>query len=39
MENALKLCADLNAIFRRQSGGWLDRDTLHRVRALCHSRA
>jgi hypothetical protein len=22
----LKLCADLNAIFRRQAGGWLDSE-------------
>ncbi len=39
MEDPLKLCADLNAIFRRQSGGWLDRDTLHRVRELCQAAA
>lgn len=39
MEDPLKLCADLNAIFRRQSGAWLDRDTLHRVRALCQAAA
>lgn len=35
MDDPLKHCADLKAIFRRQAGGWLDRDTLHRVRALC----
>lgn len=39
MEDPLKLCADLNAIFRRQSGGWLDRETLRRVRALCRAAA
>lgn len=33
----LKLCADLKAIFRRQAGGWLDRDTLRRVRELCRA--
>ena len=33
----LKLCADLNAIFRRQAGGWLDSDTLRRVRELCRA--
>jgi hypothetical protein len=36
VENPLQLCADLKAIFRRHSGGWLDRDTLRRVRQLCH---
>ena len=35
MENPLELCADLKAIFRRQSAAWLDRDTLSRVRELC----
>ena len=39
MEDPLKLCADLNAIFRRHSGGWIDRDTLGRVRALCRAAA
>ena len=39
MEDPLKLCADLNAIFRRQSGGWLDRETLRRVRSLCRAAA
>lgn len=39
MENPLQLCADLKAIFRRQSGGWLDHGTLHRVRELCHAAA
>lgn len=39
MEDPLKLCADLNAIFRRQSGGWLDRETLRRVRELCRAAA
>lgn len=37
MDDPLKHCADLKAIFRRQAGGWLDRDTLHRVRELCHA--
>lgn len=37
MEDPLQLCADLKAIFRRQSGAWLDRETLRRVRALCHA--
>jgi hypothetical protein len=37
MENPLQLCADLKAIFRRHSGGWLDRDTLCRVRQLCQA--
>jgi hypothetical protein len=35
MENPLELCADLKAIFRRQSAAWLDRDTLRRARELC----
>ena len=35
MENPLELCADLKAIFRRQSAAWLDRDTLRQVRQLC----
>ncbi len=39
MEDPLKLCADLNAILRPQSGGWLDRDTLGRVRDLCRAVA
>lgn len=39
MEDALQLCADLKAVFRRQSGGWLDRDTLRRVRELCDAAA
>jgi hypothetical protein len=37
MDDPLKHCADLKAIFRRQSGGWLDRDTLYRVRELCQA--
>ncbi len=37
MDDPLKHCADLKAIFRRQAGGWLDRDTLHRVRELCQA--
>lgn len=37
MDDPLKHCADLKAIFRRQAGGWLDRDTLHRVRELCEA--
>jgi len=37
MDDSLKHCADLKAIFRRQAGGWLDRDTLHRVRELCQA--
>lgn len=37
MDNPIKHCEDLKAIFRRQAGGWLDRDTLHRVRQLCHA--
>ncbi len=37
MDDSLKHCADLKAIFRRQAGGWLDRDTLRRVRALCEA--
>lgn len=39
MGTALELCADLKAIFRRQSGGWLDRESLRRVRALCQAAA
>lgn len=35
MEITLQLCADLKAIFRRQSGAWLDRATLRRVEVLC----
>ena len=35
MDDPLKHCADLKAIFGRQAGGWLDRDTLRRVRELC----
>jgi hypothetical protein len=37
MEDPIQLCADLKAIFRRQSGSWLDRETLRRVRALCYA--
>jgi hypothetical protein len=37
MDDPLRHCADLKAIFRRQSGGWLDRDTLRRVRQLCQA--
>jgi hypothetical protein len=37
MDDPLRHCADLKAIFRRQSGGWLDRDTLCRVRQLCQA--
>jgi hypothetical protein len=37
LADPLKLCADLKAIFRRQAGGWLDRDTLRRVRELCRA--
>lgn len=37
MDDPLKHCEDLKAIFRRQAGGWLDRDTLHRVRELCQA--
>jgi hypothetical protein len=39
MEDALELCADLKAIFRRQSAAWLDRDTLRRARQLCERAA
>lgn len=35
MDDALRHCEDLKAIFGRQAGGWLDRDTLARVRQLC----
>jgi hypothetical protein len=37
MDDPLKHCADLKAIFRRQAGGWLDRDTLRRVHELCRA--
>ena len=37
MDDPLKHCADLKAIFQRQAGGWLDRDTLRRVRELCEA--
>lgn len=37
MDDPLQHCADLKAIFRRQSGGWLDRETLRRVRELCRA--
>jgi hypothetical protein len=39
MENPLRICAELKAIFRRQSSAWLDCDTLRRVRELCHAAA
>ena len=39
MEDTLQFCADLKTIFRRHSGAWLDRDTLCRVRQLCHAAA
>ena len=35
MVDALRDCADLKAIFRRQAGAWLDGETLCRVRELC----
>ena len=37
MEDPLQLCTDLKTIFRRHSGGWLDRDTLRLVRELCNA--
>jgi hypothetical protein len=39
MGNPLQICAELKTIFRRQSSAWLDRDTLRRVRELCHAAA
>ena len=39
MEDPHQLCSALKAIFGRQSGGWLDRDTLGRVRELCRAAA
>jgi hypothetical protein len=39
MDNPLGHCADLKAIFRRQAGAWLDRETLGRVSELCRSAA
>jgi phosphoglycerate-specific signal transduction histidine kinase len=39
MATPLGHCADLKAIFRRQAGAWLDRDTLQRVQQLCRSAA
>lgn len=39
MDDPRRHCADLKAIFRRHSGGWLDRDTLSRARGLCRAAA
>ena len=35
MDDALKHCAELKAVFRRHGGGWLDRDLLSHVTELC----
>ena len=35
MGDALRHCADLKSVFRRHSGGWLDRESLGRVMDLC----
>ena len=35
MGEALRHCADLKSVFRRHAGGWLDRDSLSRVKELC----
>ena len=35
MEDALKHCAELKALFRRQTGGWMDPERLSRVNELC----
>jgi hypothetical protein len=35
MGDALRHCADLKSVFRRHSGGWLDRESLSRVKDLC----
>lgn len=35
MDDALKHCAELKAVFRPHGGGWLDRERLTRVTELC----
>ena len=35
MDDALKHCAELKALFRRHAGSWLDRERLSRVTELC----
>jgi len=35
MDDALKHCAELKALFRRQTGGWMDPERLSRVNELC----
>jgi hypothetical protein len=35
MGEALRHCADLKSVFRRHAGGWLERDSLSRVKDLC----
>jgi hypothetical protein len=35
MGEALRHCADLKSVFRRHAGGWLDRESLGRVKELC----
>jgi len=35
VDDALKHCAELKAVFRRHGGGWLDRERLSRVSELC----
>ena len=33
MGEALRHCADLKSVFRRHAGGWLDRESLGRVKS------
>ena len=35
MDDALKHCAELKAVFRRRAGGWLDPERLRQVTELC----
>lgn len=35
MGDDLRHCADLKWVFRRHAGGWLDRESLSRVKDLC----
>ena len=35
MDDALKHCAELKALFRRHAGAWMDPERLSRVNELC----
>jgi hypothetical protein len=38
MGDALKHCAELKALFRRQTGGWMDPERLSRVTSSARAR-